>query len=164
MSENKLEKSLDEILQDRRSKGRGRGGRRGRSAGRTATTQAPVGGVSKSTRQAKGNKAAPSAPTPATGDSKIMISNLPKDVDEITIKNYFTETIGKPKKVLLQYGPNGASLGSAIVIFPRPDLGAKAASELNGMSIDKRPIRVELLLSASAVPAIPQKSLADRVT
>ncbi|ORX99031.1 hypothetical protein BCR34DRAFT_593016 [Clohesyomyces aquaticus] len=72
--------------------------------------------------------------------------------------------VGKPKKVLLQYGPNGQSLGSAIVIFPRSDLAAKAASELNGVSIDKRPIRVEILLSAAAVPVIPQKTLAERVT
>lgn len=64
----------------------------------------------------------------------------------------------------MQYGPNGKSLGSATVIFNRPDQASKATTALNGVKIDNRPIRVDLLVSAANVPATKQSSLADRVT
>ena len=70
----KLDQSLDEIALSRR------GGQR-RSSRRTAgrpTTTAPVGGISKGARQARGgaaNKPAP-AKAPISGDSKIIVSNL----------------------------------------------------------------------------------------
>ena len=72
----KLDQSLDEIL-----KTRPRGDRRGRSArrgpGRPAAAAAPVGGVTKTTRQPKQSKAVTTTPAPAvSGESKIMISNL----------------------------------------------------------------------------------------
>ncbi len=72
----KLDQSLDDILKTRSSTRRGRGARRG--AGRPSTSQAPVGGVNKPTRQNKQNKAVPSAPAASRGggESKIMISNL----------------------------------------------------------------------------------------
>ena len=65
----------------------------------------------------------------------------------------------------MQYGPNGKSLGSATVIFNRPEQATKATTALNGVKIDNRPIRVDLLLSAANVPPpTKQSSLADRVT
>lgn len=65
----------------------------------------------------------------------------------------------------MQYGPNGKSLGSATVIFNRPEQASKATTALNGVKIDNRPIRVDLLVSAANVPASSkQSSLADRVT
>jgi THO complex subunit 4 len=65
----------------------------------------------------------------------------------------------------MQYGPNGKSLGSATVIFNRAEQASKATSALNGVKIDNRPIRVDLLVSAANAPApIKQASLADRVT
>lgn len=65
----------------------------------------------------------------------------------------------------MQYGPNGKSLGSATVIFNRAEQASKATTALNGVKIDNRPIRVDLLVSAANVPAqTKQSSLADRVT
>jgi len=145
-------------------------GRAGRSpdAGRPAAAAAPVGGVKKSTRQAKqSGKAAPSGPAPTGGESKIMISNLPLDVEQGQLQEYFASAVGvgRPKKILMQYGPNGKSLGSATVIFNRPDQAQKATTALNGVKIDNRPIRVDLLVSAANMPAqTKQSSLADRVT
>jgi THO complex subunit 4 len=77
MSTGKLDQSLDDILKTRRqSSRRGRGSRRP-GAGRPAATEAPVGGVQKTTKQAKQAKAVPTGPASgATGESKIMISNL----------------------------------------------------------------------------------------
>ena len=76
----KLDQSLDDILKtSRRSapKGaRGRGGRRVGHPGRPAAAAAPVGGVKKTVKQAKGTgKAVPTGPS-GSGESKIQVSNL----------------------------------------------------------------------------------------
>ena len=76
-----LDKSLDEILSTRRDttrRGRGRGSRRGGAAGRKPAA-APTGGVGKNTRSTTrpGPKAsAPNGPGSASGESKIIVSNL----------------------------------------------------------------------------------------
>jgi THO complex subunit 4 len=83
MSESRLDQSLESIISSRKQSTRkGRGGRRS-DAGRPAATAAPVGGVKKSTKQPKQPKAAPAGPAAAVGgESKIMISNLPLDVEQ----------------------------------------------------------------------------------
>jgi RNA recognition motif-containing protein len=56
-------------------------------------------------------------------------------------------------------------MGSATVFFNKHDQAAKATSALDGVKIDGRPVRVEMLVSASALPAAGRpSSLADRVT
>lgn len=65
----------------------------------------------------------------------------------------------------MQYGPTGRSLGSATIIFNKHEQAVKATSALNGVKIDNRPVRVEMLVSAANLPpASAQPSLADRVT
>ncbi|KAF2266996.1 RNA-binding domain-containing protein [Lojkania enalia] len=167
MSTGKLDQSLDDIMKNHRSSNRrGRGGRRG--PGRPAPTHGPVGGVHKNTKQGKQGKAIPTAPAAAAGGSetKIMISNLPQDLDEQSLKDYFVQAdIGNPKKILLQYGPTGRSLGSATVIFYKPEQATKATKELDNARIDGRPVRVEVLISAAKAPApAPKPSLADRIS
>lgn len=167
-TENKLNTSLDDILKTERAGRRGRGGRRS-NAGRRSTGAAPVGGVSKPTKQTKQPvKTAPAVPTgPAGGDHKIMISNLPQDVDENQLKDYFATAVqvGRPKKVVVQYGANGRSLGTATVTFVRQDQAAKATTALQGVKIDSRPIRVEMVVNAANVLATTRaNTLADRVT
>ncbi|KAF2018669.1 hypothetical protein BU24DRAFT_405435 [Aaosphaeria arxii CBS 175.79] len=169
MSTGKLDQSLDDILKTRRqSSRRGRGSRRP-GTGRPAATEAPVGGVQKATRPAKQAKggAAASIPTAGSGESKIMISNLPLDVEESQLKDYFSSAmnVGRPKRVMMQYGPNGRSLGAATVIFSKADQAAKAVKALDNVRIDNRLLKVEVLVSAANAPApAPVASLADRVT
>ncbi|KAL6706506.1 RNA-binding RNA annealing protein [Coniothyrium glycines] len=164
---NKMELSLDEILKtSKKSGGRGRGGRRS-NVGRPATTAAPVGGVAKSTRQNKPAKSTPAAPAATLGgETKIMVSNLPQDIEQGQLQDYFVSTgLGRPKKILMQYGPNGRSLGSATIIWNKHDQAVKATSTLNGVKIDNRPVRVEMLVSAANLPpATSGPKLADRVT
>jgi THO complex subunit 4 len=65
----------------------------------------------------------------------------------------------------MQYDARGQSVGVATVIFSKYDQAAKATTALNGVKIDQRPVRVEMILSASALPATTRPaSLADRVT
>ncbi|KAL1879986.1 hypothetical protein VTK73DRAFT_6376 [Phialemonium thermophilum] len=80
----KLNQSLDEIVSSqRKAAGRRRSGRRSSSH----PTAAPAGGIQKNTKPARNAaKPAPNKGTGLTGESKIMVSNLPKDVSEDHIK------------------------------------------------------------------------------
>ncbi|EXJ94313.1 LOW QUALITY PROTEIN: hypothetical protein A1O1_02707 [Capronia coronata CBS 617.96] len=81
------------------------------------------------------------------------------------------QQIWKVKRVSLQYNQSGQSRGVADIIFVAPDSAAKAAKDLNGMLVDKRPMKasttsldIEVVVDASKVPEpTPAKSLADRV-
>ncbi|KAI9761219.1 MAG: hypothetical protein M4579_001139 [Chaenotheca gracillima] len=80
------------------------------------------------------------------------------------IEEYFSKTVGPVKKALLTYGPNGVSRGVATIIFSRPSAADKALKELNGLLVDGRAIKVEVVLDASRAPAPgPAKTLSERV-
>jgi THO complex subunit 4 len=49
--------------------------------------------------------------------------------------------VGNVKKVSLQYNQAGQSRGIADIMFSKPDSAAKAAKDLNGMLVDKRPMK-----------------------
>jgi THO complex subunit 4 len=63
-------------------------------------------------------------------------------------QEYFSKSVGQVKKVSLQYNQNGQSRGIADISFNKPGLAAKAAKELNGMLVDKRPMKASKILSA----------------
>ncbi|KAK5118228.1 hypothetical protein LTR85_008208 [Meristemomyces frigidus] len=166
----KLDQSLDSIMTERKGAGagRGRGGKAGvRPAPRRAATRAnaamaaPAGGIQKNTRAPK---TAPTGPagTGASGESKIIVSNLPQDVTETLIKDFFSKAVGHVKKALVSYGPNGRSRGEATIIFSKPDMAAKAQKEYNNVGVDGRPMRIEIVGGAAASRA-PAKTLADRM-
>ncbi|KAL4930968.1 uncharacterized protein BDV17DRAFT_257865 [Aspergillus undulatus] len=157
----KLDKSLDEILVNRRQ-----GVRQRRRANRSkaATATVPVGGVKKSTKSAKPAGKAVQNGHPASTESKIMVSGLPADVNEANIKEYFTKSAGPVKRVMLTYNQNGTSRGIASIVFSKPDTAAKAAKDLNGLLVDGRPMKIEVVVDASHAPAVPApKPLSDRV-
>lgn len=164
----KLDQSLDEILSTRRKSATGRGGRGRRvpNSGRKATIP-PVGGVGKKTHlvgRAAVKGSAPSGPASGLG-SKIIVSNLPPDVNEDQIKEYFVKSVGTVKRVTITYGPNGVSRGIATIIFVKPGSANDAAIKLNGLLVDKRPMKIEVVLDASkAPPPEPVRGMGDRIT
>jgi len=163
----KLDQSLDEILSTQKSVrgGRTRRGRRAPQTGRTtAAVAAPVGGVKKNAKHAKGAvKTIPTGPAGGSGESKIQVSNLPKDVDEGQIKEYFNKSIGPVKRVEISYGPGGSSRGVATIFFARAD-GATKAMALNGVLVDLKPIKIDIILDARRAAAIPPpKGLSERI-
>ncbi|KAL2159994.1 hypothetical protein VTH06DRAFT_1649 [Thermothelomyces fergusii] len=160
----KLDQSLDEILSSqRRNNGRRRSARRSSGAAKPTAT-APAGGIQKNTKPARGtNKPTPAKGVGLTGESKIVVSNLPKDVSEGQIKEYFQQSVGPVKKVEISYGPGGVSRGIAHVTFHHADGASKAFSNLNGLLIDGKPVKVEIVVaSADLIPQPP--SLAQRMT
>ncbi|KAH7320206.1 hypothetical protein B0I35DRAFT_231339 [Stachybotrys elegans] len=162
----KLDQTLDEIATaQRRSSTRRRASGR-RSTGRPAPA-APAGGIQKNTKAARGG-AAKSTPARAVAnaDSKVIVSNLPKDVTEKQIKEYFVQSVGPIKRVELVYGPNSQSRGIANVTFSKADGASTAVQKLNGLLVDGRPIKIEIVVSAAqANQVIPQaKTLAERTS
>ncbi|TDZ23346.1 mRNA export protein mlo3 [Colletotrichum sidae] len=164
----KLDQSLDDILStQRRSAGGARRRSQRRSTGRPAAA-APVGGVQKTSKPARAAAAKPNAakPTQGTGDSKVIVSNLPKDVSEQQIKEYFITSVGPIKRVEISYGPNSVSRGIANITFRDPDGASKAFNKLNGLLVDNRPIKIEIVVGASQAANVipPKKTLAERTS
>ncbi|CAG8259379.1 unnamed protein product [Penicillium salamii] len=152
-----LDKSLDDLVGSRRQNNRRRVGGR-----RAATKKPSVGGVKKSTKATP----KPAHPTPVThsASSKILVSGLPSDVSEGNVKEYFTKSAGPVKRVMLTYNQNGTSRGIASIIFNKPDTAAKAAKELNGLLVDGRPMKIEVVFDASHAPVAPAaKPLTERI-
>jgi len=94
-------------------------------------------------------------PAPAQATEKIIVSNLPTDVNEAQIKvcsrllwlicpscslvprqELFHSTIGPLKDVTLHYDPAGRSKGVANIIFTRKGDGSKAYQQYNNRLID----------------------------
>ncbi|KAF4970494.1 hypothetical protein FSARC_2513, partial [Fusarium sarcochroum] len=163
----KLDQALDDITQAQRRSARRRSNNTRRSAGRPAAA-APVGGIQKNTKPPRGAgaKPAPAKATPSNNDSKIIVSNLPKDVSEQQIKEYFIQSVGPIKRVEISYGPNSQSRGIANVTFHKSDGASKAFQKLNGLLVDNRPIKIEIVVGAAqADKVIPTaKTLAERTT
>ncbi|KAF4633677.1 hypothetical protein G7Y89_g4440 [Cudoniella acicularis] len=163
----KLDQSLDEILSTTRRSST-RGGKAGRRVPRRAkaTTAAPVGGIKKNPKVQKGPiKAIPTGPASGSGDSKILVSNLPKDVTEAMIKEYFVKSIGPIKRCDISYGPGGVSRGIATIVFARPDSASKAVETLNGVLVDGKSMKIDVILDAKHAAAIPApKGLSERIT
>jgi THO complex subunit 4 len=93
----RLDKSLDEIIStQRRSSSRGGRGRRG---GRTApATTAPVGGVKKNPKHAKGVvKNAPTGPSGSTGEGKILVSGFVSIITACPVSHMLIS--GQPKDI-----------------------------------------------------------------
>lgn len=65
------------------------------------------------------------------------------------VQDYFSKSVGAVKKVMLTYGPNGRSRGTATIIFSKPGSAGQAARELNGVKVDNRPMKVRSLQATS---------------
>ncbi|RPA88000.1 RNA-binding domain-containing protein [Ascobolus immersus RN42] len=147
MSNPNLDRSLDEILSGsaRPARGNRRGGEK----------SAP-GGIRKRPQRAAAAKATAAVTTlksTSSGSeqgSKIIVSNLPYDITENQIKEYFTKVVGPIRKCTLVYGPEGKSRGVATIVFQKPGDGKKAFESHNGVLVDKRPMKVELVVEAKA--------------
>ncbi|KAF4584439.1 protein mlo3-like protein [Ophiocordyceps camponoti-floridani] len=79
---------------------------------------------------------------------------------------YFIQSVGPIKRVDISYGPDSVSRGVANVTFHKADGASKAFQKLNGLLVDNRPIKIEIVVGAAqADKVIPHvKSLAERTT
>ncbi|EJT71584.1 hypothetical protein, variant [Gaeumannomyces tritici R3-111a-1] len=93
----------------------------------------------------------------------LRTSSTLMDANHHSLQEYFGKSIGTVKKVEISYGPGGVSRGIATIIFAQADAASKAFQELNGILIDQRPIKVEVVVStADQIPA--PRTLSQRIT
>jgi THO complex subunit 4 len=84
-------------------------------------------------RVANAAKPASASPQPV---EKIVVSNLPPDVNEAQVKELFQTTVGPLREVNLHYDANGRSKGVASVVFQKKGDGNKAYQQYNNRLID----------------------------
>ncbi|XP_032229827.2 aly/REF export factor 2 isoform X1 [Nematostella vectensis] len=172
MADDQLDMSLDDIIkQNKKSSrgGRGRGGSRG--PGRRGG--GPVG-----RGRTRGNRSTPySRPRElpdrwqhdkfdgrgsggrsfsggsggaggiSTG-SKLSISNLDFGVSDSDISELFSE-FGQVKRSCVHYDASGRSHGTAEVVFVRREDAQQALKQYNGVPLDGRPMKIELVAGFS---------------
>ncbi|KAL4245674.1 ALYREF mRNA export adapter [Abortiporus biennis] len=136
-----MDKTLDEIISTRPKGIRRTSSRRG---GKSQVLGNRGAAPATRARAAPASNGAKSAPAPAQPADKIIVSNLPPDVNEAQVKELFSQT------------------GLASVQFQRKGDGTKAYAQYNNRLIDgKRPMKIEIVVDPSR-PAAPA-SLASRV-
>jgi len=155
-----MDKSLDEVIATR-PKNQRRVGRRTPAKAQVLGNPANAA-VRAATQNAAAAKVVASANHTAQPADKIIVSNLPADVNEVQIKELFHSTVGPLRDVTLHYDSSGRSKGIAAVHFQRKGDGTKAYQQYNNRLIDgKRPMKIEIVVDP-ARPA-PAQSLVSRV-
>ncbi|KAF9575663.1 hypothetical protein EC968_002226 [Mortierella alpina] len=169
---NALDMSLDDIIKTQKSNrtrsNTSRGGRGARSSG-----------PARNTRQGRDNRpyqagaqqyrAPPAAPIHTSvlrqsvpDGSKMQVSNLDHRVSAEDLKLVFTSRVGPLKKCTLMYDQNGKSTGTALVHFARVGDAAIAYSQFNGVLLDGRPMRIEIVLAPATAQAVLPPTSAPR--
>ncbi|OMH85201.1 THO complex subunit 4A [Zancudomyces culisetae] len=93
---------------------------------------------------------------------KIRISNLDYNVTEKDLKDLFGQ-IGPLVSATLNHDANGKSKGNGTVVFSNPYHAAFAIQKYNGVTLDGRPMRIELLSSYESHPQMAMLSMQPQV-
>ncbi|KAN0084289.1 hypothetical protein V8E55_007793 [Tylopilus felleus] len=155
-----MDKSLDEVIATR-PKNQRRLGRRSPAKAQVLGNPANAAVRAAAQNAAAAKVVAAANPTSQPAD-KIIVSNLPGDVNEVQIKELFHSTVGPLRDVTLHYDSAGRSKGIAAIHFQKKGDGTKAYQQYNNRLIDgKRPMKIEIVVDP-ARPA-PAQSLVSRV-
>ncbi|GAA6045593.1 hypothetical protein NBRC10513_005011 [Rhodotorula toruloides] len=142
-----IDKPLDDMIAEKKKSRGPRRPRGPRNAGAGGAASA-AGGAPKAAAPA----AAAAAPV-HVGD-KIIVSNLPTDVNEQQVKELFTTTIGPIRTCSLAYNAQGLSKGTATVHFVKAEHATAAYQQYNKRLIDgKRAMRVEIVVDPARAAA-----------
>ena len=95
------------------------------------------------------------------GPTKMVVSNLHPEVDQSDLQELFSE-YGRLKKVVLHFDRNGKSQGSADVIFDRKSDAIKSMKQYNGVPLDGKPMKIELVLPKSDSRPILKSRINER--
>ncbi|KAG0324197.1 hypothetical protein BGZ99_002077 [Dissophora globulifera] len=177
---NSLDMSLDDIIKTskssrtRSSTSSTRGGARGGARGARGS------GPTRNTRQGRDNKpyqagvqqyrgAPAQAPLhtsvirqSAPDGSKMQVSNLDHQVSAEDLKLVFSSRVGPLKKCTLVYDQKGKSTGTAVIHFTRVGDAASAYNKFNGVPLDGRPMKIEIVVAPATAQAVFAPAQAPR--
>ncbi|GLT92520.1 hypothetical protein SLE2022_103540 [Rubroshorea leprosula] len=167
-----LDMSLDDLIKsNKKGAGKTRGGRpprnsgpgpsrrfRNRGANRAAPYSKPVQAPDAAWQHdmfvddgAVFPASAPRASSIETG-TKLYISNLDYGVSNEDIKELFAE-VGDLKRYAIHYDRSGRSKGTAEVVFSRRTDALAAVKRYNGVQLDGKPMKIEIVGTNVATPA-----------
>ncbi|KAI7821842.1 hypothetical protein BX661DRAFT_132017, partial [Kickxella alabastrina] len=86
----------------------------------------------------------------AQGSGKILISNLDFNVTEADLRDLFSQ-VGPVSRATLNFGPTGKSKGTGEVHFRNASHAKVALDKYNNVTLDNRPMRIEVVFNPSAV-------------
>ncbi|OMO66226.1 hypothetical protein CCACVL1_21260 [Corchorus capsularis] len=98
-----------------------------------------------------GFSAAPGRASSLETGTKIYISNLDFGVSTEDIKELFQE-VGDVKRYAIHYDRSGRSKGTAEVVFSRRSDAAAAFKRYNGVQLDGKPMKIEIVGTNIATP------------
>ncbi|KAJ7742687.1 hypothetical protein DFH07DRAFT_964395 [Mycena maculata] len=128
-----MEMSLDDIIAARPKTDRRNHSARGKARVQVLGNQGPSPATRARAKVTVAGK--PAAPT-STPAEKIIVSNLPPDVNEAQVKELFHTTVGPLREVTLHYDAAGRSKGVATVLFSKKGDGNRAFQQYNNRLID----------------------------
>jgi len=155
-----LDMALDDIISTKPKRRQGRSvGRRGSARAQVLGTAPVVSPAARARARVRGRAvAAPPATPQTTPADKIIVSNLPQDVNETQIKELFHSTVGPLRLVTLHFDSAGRSKGVAAIQFQKAGDGNRAYTQYNNRLIDgKRPMKIEIVVDPSRPPPLAQR-------
>ncbi|RKP03209.1 hypothetical protein CXG81DRAFT_9840, partial [Caulochytrium protostelioides] len=88
------------------------------------------------------------ARTPAM-TQRLLVANLHRSITANDIRELFS-TIGPLRSSTLHFNNQGQSLGEATVVYQHPADTQRAIAEFDNRTLDGRPMRLQVILSAAA--------------
>ncbi|KAK3941574.1 hypothetical protein QBC46DRAFT_382536 [Diplogelasinospora grovesii] len=185
-----LDRSLDEILADRKQSNRGARGSRGNGGRRRERNDYPRDGVRKSFRDDAprnldsewvhdkfednaGHRSAPRrrySPEPSSDSrgAKIRVDNIHYELTREDLEGLF-EKMGPVVKLEMRYDRAGRSEGTAFVTYESHQDATRAIREYDGANAAGQPIRITLMPSGPKrnpfdTAVMPGRPLAERIT
>lgn len=176
MADARLDMALDDLVSQDRSNRKGRGGgRRGGPVRNTGSSNVRRAAATRNTPYARGNvegawqhdmygggSGGRGAPAPAArsgGSAKIMVANLNSTVVKDEDMKELFGNVGRVKTARCHYDARGKNLGTAEVEFVRAEDAVAAKREYDGVVLDGKPMKIEIVGGAAA----PRVSVMDRV-
>ncbi|KAJ7691772.1 hypothetical protein B0H17DRAFT_1062622 [Mycena rosella] len=154
-----MEMALDDIIAARPKTERRTNSNRGKGRSQILGNNPVLSPATRARAKAAPAAAAKPAGPTSTPAEKIIVSNLPPDVNEAQVKELFHTTVGPLREVTLHYDATGRSKGVATVLFSKKGDGNRAFQQYNNRLIDgRRPMKIEIVVDPSR-PA----TLASRV-